>query len=195
MSKKFLIGCGLVLITFMLSSCTSSGVTTRAYVTDKQREDQNMEGNFGYLYGTPQPENRGQYRKTRKIYVLEVTKEPEELKELEELPIPKRRETPSSQWEPAEPVTGAEPYKSQPIVIPSFEDDDLTRGQQKGETLFEEYTVQEGDTLQKISKKYYDSYSQWTKIYDINKEIIKDPNRIKPGIILKIPMEEGENLK
>ncbi len=50
-----------------------------------------------------------------------------------------------------------------------------------------DYTVQKDDTLQTISKKFYNSYSKWPKIYDANKEIIKDPNRIKPGITITIP--------
>ncbi|MBF0595345.1 MAG: LysM peptidoglycan-binding domain-containing protein, partial [Candidatus Omnitrophica bacterium] len=50
-----------------------------------------------------------------------------------------------------------------------------------------EYKVEKDDTLQKISKKVYGSYSKWTKIYDANKDVIKDPNRLKPGITLKIP--------
>ena len=33
----------------------------------------------------------------------------------------------------------------------------------------------------------YDSYSKWPKIYDANKDVISDPDRIKPGILLKIP--------
>ncbi|MBN1869684.1 MAG: LysM peptidoglycan-binding domain-containing protein [Candidatus Omnitrophica bacterium] len=52
-----------------------------------------------------------------------------------------------------------------------------------------EYTVQKGDTLQKISKKFYDSYSKWPKIYEANKSVISDPDKIKPGIVLQIPMQ------
>ena len=53
-----------------------------------------------------------------------------------------------------------------------------------------EYKVEKDDTLQKISKKLYGSFSKWTKIYDANKEVIKDPNFLKPGITLKIPAIE-----
>jgi nucleoid-associated protein YgaU len=50
-----------------------------------------------------------------------------------------------------------------------------------------EYTVQKDDTLQKIAKKTYGSFSKWTKIYDANRDAIKDPNFLKPGTVLKIP--------
>jgi len=52
------------------------------------------------------------------------------------------------------------------------------------------YKVEKDDTLQKISKKMYGSYGKWTKIYDANKAVIKDPNFLKPGITLTIPSAE-----
>lgn len=50
-----------------------------------------------------------------------------------------------------------------------------------------DYKVEKDDTLQKIAKKFYGSYGKWTKIYDANKDVIKDPNFLKSGTILKIP--------
>ena len=49
------------------------------------------------------------------------------------------------------------------------------------------YTVQKDDTLQKISKKVFGSYGKWYKIYEANKEKIKNPNVLKPGTVLTIP--------
>ncbi len=43
------------------------------------------------------------------------------------------------------------------------------------------YTIQSGDTLTKISKKYLGNENDWEKIYQKNKEKIKDPNLIYPG--------------
>ena len=51
------------------------------------------------------------------------------------------------------------------------------------------YTIQEDDTLQKISKKFYDAYSKWPKIYEANKDKLKSPEFIKPGITIRIPQE------
>lgn len=49
------------------------------------------------------------------------------------------------------------------------------------------YTVKKGDTLWGIAKKYYGKGSQYTKIYNANKDKIKNPNLIYPGQVIKIP--------
>jgi len=49
------------------------------------------------------------------------------------------------------------------------------------------YVVQQGDTLWAIAKKYYGDGSKYTKIYEANKNIIKNPNLIYPGQKLVIP--------
>ena len=64
---------------------------------------------------------------------------------------------------------------------------------------FERYTVASGDTLQKISKKFYGTTKKWKKIYEANKDTLKSPNSIFPGKALNIPSEglrePKENLK
>ena len=50
------------------------------------------------------------------------------------------------------------------------------------------YTVQKDDTLQKISKKIFGSYSKWYKLYQANKDKIKNPNVLRPGTVLTIPV-------
>lgn len=49
--------------------------------------------------------------------------------------------------------------------------------------------VRRGDTLHGFSSKYLKDPSQWPKIYDLNRETIKDPDKIFPGQIIKIPVE------
>jgi len=49
------------------------------------------------------------------------------------------------------------------------------------------YIVQSGDTLFSIAKKYYGDGTQYTKIYNANKDQIKNPNLIYPGLQLVIP--------
>lgn len=51
----------------------------------------------------------------------------------------------------------------------------------------ESYTVQAGDTLSKISKQFYGDANRYMKIFDANKGTLKDPNKISPGQVLKIP--------
>jgi nucleoid-associated protein YgaU len=49
------------------------------------------------------------------------------------------------------------------------------------------YTVQSGDSLSKIAKREYGDASQWKKIHEANRDIIKDPDLIHPGQTLKLP--------
>ena len=49
------------------------------------------------------------------------------------------------------------------------------------------YTVQSGDNLSKIAKQFYGDANKYTKIFDANKDQLKDPNMIKVGQVLKIP--------
>ncbi len=49
------------------------------------------------------------------------------------------------------------------------------------------YTVKPGDTLWAIAKKALGDGSRWKEIYDKNKSVIgKDPNKLKPGQVLRI---------
>lgn len=49
------------------------------------------------------------------------------------------------------------------------------------------YTIVSGDTLWGIAKKYYGNGALYTKIYEANKSIIKNPNLIYPGQKVVIP--------
>ena len=49
------------------------------------------------------------------------------------------------------------------------------------------YTVQKGDTLSKISKQFYGDANKYKKIFDANKDQLKDPDKIQPGQVLRIP--------
>lgn len=48
----------------------------------------------------------------------------------------------------------------------------------------EEYEVKKGDNLSKIAQQYG---LTWQKIYEANKDVIKNPDVIQPGWKLKIP--------
>ncbi|MDU1892699.1 MAG: LysM peptidoglycan-binding domain-containing protein [Dysgonomonas sp.] len=48
------------------------------------------------------------------------------------------------------------------------------------------YEIKAGDNLSKIAKNYPNM--TWQKIYEANKDIIKDPNKIFPGQKIKIPL-------
>lgn len=57
----------------------------------------------------------------------------------------------------------------------------------KKSTKQTKYKVKKGDTLYKIAKKFYGKGKKWKKIYKANKKKIPNPNKLKKGIVLKIP--------
>jgi len=52
-----------------------------------------------------------------------------------------------------------------------------------------EYVVKKGDTLWKIAEDTYGDGKKWKNIYRFNKDVITDPNKLKPGTKLVIPIE------
>ena len=51
------------------------------------------------------------------------------------------------------------------------------------------YTVQKGDTLSKIAKDFYGNANKYQQIFEANKPMLKDPDKIYPGQVLRIPAE------
>jgi len=49
------------------------------------------------------------------------------------------------------------------------------------------YTVVKGDTLSKISKQHYGDANKYMRIFEANKPMLKDPDKIYPGQVLRIP--------
>jgi nucleoid-associated protein YgaU len=49
------------------------------------------------------------------------------------------------------------------------------------------YTVVSGDSLSKIAQREYGDANKWQKIFEANKDQIKDPDLIHPGQQLRIP--------
>lgn len=49
------------------------------------------------------------------------------------------------------------------------------------------YVVVSGDSLSRIAQRQYGDAQKWPKIYEANRNIIKDPDLIYPGQELRIP--------
>jgi len=49
------------------------------------------------------------------------------------------------------------------------------------------YTVKSGDSLSKISKELYGNAAEYMKIFEANRDVLTDPNKIQPGQTLRIP--------
>lgn len=53
----------------------------------------------------------------------------------------------------------------------------------------EYYEIKEGDSLWKIAEAFYDNGSEYTRIFEANREVIKDPDLIFPGQKIRIPKD------
>jgi len=49
------------------------------------------------------------------------------------------------------------------------------------------YAVQRGDTLSRIAEHQLHDKQRWPEIFDLNRELIHDPNKIFPGQVLTLP--------
>jgi nucleoid-associated protein YgaU len=53
----------------------------------------------------------------------------------------------------------------------------------------EYYLIEKGDTLSKIAKHYYGNANQYPRIFEANREVIKDADLIFPGQKIRIPLD------
>lgn len=51
------------------------------------------------------------------------------------------------------------------------------------------YEIKSGDTLGAIAKQFYGQSSQYMRIFEANRDIIDDPNKIYPGQKIRIPLD------
>jgi LysM repeat protein len=144
-----------------------SGCLTRTYTIEKPRTNLEVNGNQGYLFGTPKEEPKpNKFGETRKFSILEV--------ELGSHP----RKAKKGEVKPQEEVIVEEVIEEEPMVeeIPEL-----------SEKNYELYTIQKNDTLQKISQKFYGTTRKWKMLYDENRDVLKAPDRVYPGKTIKIP--------
>ena len=57
------------------------------------------------------------------------------------------------------------------------------------EPRVEYYEIVSGDTLSGIAKKYYGDAMQYPRLFEANREVIKDPDLIYPGQKIRIPLD------
>ena len=146
------------------------------------------EGNAGYIGGTPPSgaKDRAGVKTTRKTYVLEV----------ETAAARRHREEAEALLAEAESVAqrvrSEESYQGTSYGE-SYGERKAVRSLPEVEAIkpqgYTDYTVAKNDTLQKISLKFYNTNHKWKKIFDANRNVIKEPSRIKPGMIIRIPQE------
>jgi nucleoid-associated protein YgaU len=64
-------------------------------------------------------------------------------------------------------------------------DDRLETVAKQPEATF--YTVQRGDTLSQIAKQHYGDARKYPAIFEANRPLLQDPDKIYPGQVLRIP--------
>ena len=64
-------------------------------------------------------------------------------------------------------------------------DDNMEVENKEPEAVF--HTVETGDTLGKIAKEHYGSANRYQEIFEANRPMLKDPDKIYPGQVLRIP--------
>ena len=140
---------------------------------------------------------------TRKVYVLEITRPvPEsEVQKIESTAVNAITESVDTPPLLIPRLPQAHLQRIMPslrqlqVVIPVVGDEPGTASQPQqhaavqngGNLQAQTYTVQKDDTLQKVSKKVFGSYGKWYKIYEANKDKIKNPNVLRAGTVLTIP--------
>ena len=56
-----------------------------------------------------------------------------------------------------------------------------------GENSGRSYVVVKGDSLSAIAQREYGDAQEWRRIYEANKDVIKNPDLIYPGQTLRLP--------
>ncbi|MBM3245566.1 MAG: LysM peptidoglycan-binding domain-containing protein [Candidatus Omnitrophica bacterium] len=164
-----LLALGLV---FLLSGCVA-----RTYEMTKDRVDQDLTGNRGYIQGSMPPKEDADRKSTRTLRVFEI-----------EMRNPLNRDKKSKgKTSPAHAAEMEEIVIEEPLGNRGY----ITQSIALEETqpAMEKYTVQKNDTLQKISQKFFGTTTKWQKIYDANRDILKGPNKIYPGQVINIPVD------
>jgi nucleoid-associated protein YgaU len=91
-------------------------------------------------------------------------------------------------------ISGTTPYQLEKDQVwdaikthPGWESELAADLRVKNAEVYGYWLVKSGDSLSKISKSAYDDGGKYMRIFEANKDILKDPNTIQPGQKLKIP--------
>lgn len=171
--KKLFVFLAVAIVIVALAGCS---VNTK--LIERERVDQEIGGNRGYLMGTPPAETGGTERRTTKKYYEVQVEFPVAA---EDSRVPKK--TVEEESSPAPEIN----------YVLSEQGAGETDGEAREE--FTNYTVQKGETLQKISMKFFGTTKKWKHIFDANRDTLKSPDKVRPGMTLKIPKLEGMKAK
>ncbi len=77
-------------------------------------------------------------------------------------------------------------YSQDLIAEITYDTDAAAAAAPAGQTV-KTYTVKAGDTLSKIAKQHYGNANAYMKIFEANKGLLQDPDKIQVGQVLTIP--------
>jgi len=144
----------------------------------RERVDQDLTGNRGYIQGQAPYEEATERKTTRTTQIVEIELHP---------PIKFEKARRAVSGEEAEETTGEKAAEGNKGYITQSITPEVA---EPGAENVEKYIVKKGDTLQKISQQFYSTTKKWNKIFEANKEKLKAPNKIYPGQVIDVPVEQ-----
>lgn len=87
-----------------------------------------------------------------------------------------------------------------PLIYLGLSDNNQTKlfPEKKDEAIIKaflgDYTVKKKDTLWQIAKQFYGHGVHYMEIFNVNQDILKDPNKIYPDQVLKIPALKNKGI-
>ena len=89
----------------------------------------------------------------------------------------------------AEELQPAPPVEPAPVAVTEVETPPKAETKATGvpSTGSQTYTVKAGDTLYSLARRFYSDGKLWTKIFEANKDKIRDVSDIRIGTVLVIP--------
>jgi len=96
------------------------------------------------------------------------------------IPAPEGKTKPAASEEKVQTVAKQVPVVTTKATAPSA-------AAKPEKAVAQQYTVKAGDTLARLAEQFYNSGNKWVKIYDANREQVKNPNYIFIGMKLIIP--------
>ncbi len=91
-------------------------------------------------------------------------------------------------------LTGAAPYLYDKELLwdkiksyPNWQNEIVADIKVENTDIFGIYTVKSGDTLSKLAKLHFGDANRYMDIFNLNKDVLKNPDVIKVGQKLKLP--------
>ncbi len=208
--KKVLFAVLSVFACVQLAGC--SGWAIRSSSSLEPRVDQEVKGNRGTILGETPSEPKEPSFTERKVYKIEVElpRWPKDLsrdwkkvkKGLTPGPRKQRKRKDTTLWGNKGYLFGGSGQgAAEEITMPYLPEEKKVKQAavveiEASEALPEKtprrrYKTRKGDTLQKISRRFYGTTKKWPLIYKANRNKLKGPDKVYPGQVLNIP-EAGE---